>query len=132
MVSKRNGEKPTGKLPPASRSCLMGQRPHPMVVKIPTDGRDGGSQVTSQKVIRGKPDIPSDRSGYREERDGSDISRHLRVPAEYIIVNVGGSCGEGCSPPMKRMSVGGPIVVGARESRVQGEGGQGIDDVPVY
>ena len=28
---------------------------------------------------------------------------------------------------MKRMGVGGPIVVGAWESHVQGEGGQGID-----
>jgi hypothetical protein len=28
---------------------------------------------------------------------------------------------------MKHKGVGGPIVVGARESRVQGEGGQGID-----
>jgi len=37
------------------------------------------------------------------------------------MVNVGGSCGEGCSPLMKRMSVGGVIVLGARESRVQGE-----------
>jgi hypothetical protein len=33
--------------------------------------------------------------------------------------------------PMKHRSVGGPIVVGARENRVQGEGGQGIDAVPV-
>ena len=34
---------------------------------------------------------------------------------------------EGSSPLMKDVSVGGLIVVGARESRVQGEGGQGID-----
>ena len=31
------------------------------------------------------------------------------------------------SPPMKRMGVGGVIVLGARESRVHGEGRQGID-----
>jgi hypothetical protein len=30
------------------------------------------------------------------------------------------------------MGVGGPIVLGARESRVQGEGGQGVDVVRVY
>jgi hypothetical protein len=29
--------------------------------------------------------------------------------------------------PMKHRSVGGPIVVGGRESRLHGEGGQGID-----
>jgi len=55
-------------------------------------------------------------SGYREERDWSDISRRLKATVEYTIVNVGGSCGEGCSPLMKRMSVGGVIVLGARES----------------
>jgi hypothetical protein len=31
------------------------------------------------------------------------------------------------SPPMTYQSVGDPTVVGTRESRVQGEGGQGID-----
>jgi hypothetical protein len=31
------------------------------------------------------------------------------------------------SPSMKYASVGGVIVLGARESRVQGEGRQGID-----
>ena len=31
------------------------------------------------------------------------------------------------SPPMPCMSVGGVIVLGARESRVHGEGRQGID-----
>ena len=39
-------------------------------------------------------------------------------------MNVGGPGGEGGSPPMTRLGVGGPIVVGARERRVQGEGGQ--------
>ena len=39
-------------------------------------------------------------------------------------MNVGGPYVEGSSPPMKRMGVGGPIVVGGRENRPQGEGGQ--------
>jgi hypothetical protein len=34
---------------------------------------------------------------------------------------------EGSSPPMKRVGVGAAIVLGARESRVHGEGRQGID-----
>jgi hypothetical protein len=55
------------------------------------------------------------------------VSHHLRASVEYTIVNVGGPRVEGSSLPVKRMGVGGPIVVGARESRVQGEGGQGID-----
>jgi len=46
-------------------------------------------------------------------------------------VDVGGSCGEGCSHLTKRMGVGGVIVLGARDSRVHGEGRQGIDVVLV-
>jgi hypothetical protein len=42
-------------------------------------------------------------------------------------MNVGGPYGELSSPAMKRMGVGGSIVVGGRESRPHGEGGQGID-----
>jgi hypothetical protein len=50
-----------------------------------------------------------------------------RQQVVLIDVNVGGPCGEGCSPPTKRMGVGAAIVVGARESRAQGEGRQGSD-----
>jgi hypothetical protein len=53
--------------------------------------------------------------------------RCLSCPVESIPVNVGGSHMEGSSPPMKYASVGGPIVVGGRESRPHGEGGQGSD-----
>jgi hypothetical protein len=42
-------------------------------------------------------------------------------------MNVGGPSVEECSPPVKPMGVGAAIVVGTRESRVQGEGRQGID-----
>jgi hypothetical protein len=70
---------------------------------------------------------PLVRSGYREERDGSAMSHHLQVSAESISMNVGGPYAERCSPAMNHRGVGGPIVVGARESRAQGEGGQGID-----
>jgi hypothetical protein len=82
---------------------------------------------TSPKVDSGKPDVPTVRSGFREERLGSDISHRLKASGEDLKVNVGGSCGEGCSPPAKRMSVGGVIVLGGRESRLHGEGRQGID-----
>jgi hypothetical protein len=109
----------------------MGQRPHPMVGYVPWDGRGWIKCFSSQNDISGKPEIPADRSGYHEEWDWSDISRRLKATVEYTIVNVGGSCGEGCSPLMKRMSVGGVIVLGARESRVHGEGRQGIDVVLV-
>jgi hypothetical protein len=131
MASKRSGERPTGKGTPASRPCLMGQRPHPMVLQIPKDDRDWPVWHASLKDVSGTPEIPADRSGYREERDGSDVSHRLKVTAEGISVNVGGPCGEGCCPPMKRMGVGGVIVLGARESCVRGEGRQGIDVVLV-
>jgi hypothetical protein len=45
----------------------------------------------SPKDIGGKPDVPADWSGFREERLGSIISSHLRASVEYIVVNVGGS-----------------------------------------
>ena len=93
----------------------------------PEDDRDWSVLCTSPKVDSGKPDVPTVRSGFREERLGSDISHRLKASGEYLNVNVGGSCGEGCSPPAKRMSVGGVIVLGGRESRLHGEGRQGID-----
>ena len=71
--------------------------------------------------------LPSSRSGYHEEWDGSMISHHLNTLAESIAMNVGGPYAERCSPAMNHRGVGAAIVVGARESRVQGEGPQGID-----
>ena len=65
-------------------------------------------------------------------RDGLYDNRHLNDNAESIAMNVGGSYRELSSPAMKRMGVGGAIVVGGWESQPQGEGRQGIDVVPVY
>jgi hypothetical protein len=42
-------------------------------------------------------------------------------------MNVGGPDAERCSPAMNHRGVGAAIVVGAWESRVQGEGRQGSD-----
>jgi hypothetical protein len=56
----------------------------------------------------------------RSARLGSVISHRLHGSVESIEINVGGSCGEVSSPPRKRMGVGAAIVLGARESRVQG------------
>jgi hypothetical protein len=55
------------------------------------------------------------------------ISHHLKISAESIIMNVGGPYAERCSPAMNHKGVGATIVLRARESRVQGEGWQGID-----
>jgi hypothetical protein len=127
MVRKRIGIRPTGKAAPASRPCLMGQRLHPTTYAGSKGDRGLTDLMSSPKDVRGKPDLPPDQSGYRDERDGSLQSRCLQASAEDIDVNVGGPCVEGCSPPVKRMGVGAAIVLGARESRVQGEGRQGSD-----
>jgi hypothetical protein len=127
MVSTRRDTRPTGKHAPASRPCLMGQQLHLMVLPNPEDDRDGLVAVTRQQDVKDQPVLPLDQLGFRNERIGSVVSPHLRTSAEYSMVNVGGSSAEGSSPPMKQMSVGGPIVVRGRESRLQGEGGQGTD-----
>jgi hypothetical protein len=100
-----------------------------MAVEVPKDDRGWVVLVPSPKDVSGKPDLPADRSGFRNERIGSGISRHLNTLAEYTVVNVGGSGMDVkvSSPPMTYQSVGGVIVLGGRESRLQGEGRQGID-----
>jgi hypothetical protein len=101
-----------------------GRRPHPLIRAISMDDRGWLLCIISPKDVRGQLDLPSDRSGYREERDGLLANRHLNDLAESITMNVGGPCGKGCSPPMKRMGVGGIIVLGGRENRPHGEGCQ--------
>jgi hypothetical protein len=98
MVSQRSGERPTGKNPPASRSCPTGQRPHPMGFPPPEDDRHWLFSPASATDVRGQPDLPSYRSGYRKERDGSIQSHHLQASAEDISVNVGGPYIEGAVP----------------------------------
>jgi len=92
----------------------------------PKDVRGWLLRFTSSKDVRGQPDVPSDRSGFRNERLGSTISHRLRAFVEYISVNVGGSGMDAkvSSPPMTYQSVGGVIVLRGRESRPQGEGRQ--------
>jgi len=60
-------------------------------------------------------------------------NRHLHYLAESFSVNVGGSHqnGKASSRPRSAESVGGVIVVGARESRAHGEGHQEFN-VPLY
>jgi hypothetical protein len=60
-------------------------------------------------------------------------NRHLKYLAEFISVNAGGPPQDGkvSSLPMPAESVGGLIVLGGRESLLQGEGGQGINALQV-
>jgi hypothetical protein len=59
---------------------------------------------------------------------GREGNRHLRYLVEFSSVNVGGSDRnvKESSPLRSDLSVGGSIVLGARESRAQGEGSQGV------
>ena len=54
-------------------------------------------------------------------------NHHLKCLVESTSMNVGGSYrnAKESSPLMPGMSVGGSIVLGARESRIQGDGSQG-------
>jgi hypothetical protein len=85
-----------------------------------------GHELSQPKRLLGVTCLPPDRSGFREERLGSVISHHLTTFVESTIMNVGGSGmnAKVSSPPMKRMGVGGVIVLGGWESRLQGEGRQ--------
>ena len=60
---------------------------------------------------------------------GREGNRRLQYLVEFISVNVGGSDRnvKASSLSMSGMSGGGSIVLGARESRVQGEGSQGVN-----
>jgi hypothetical protein len=111
MVSNRSDKRPTGNRAPASIST-MGQRPHRMVSLVPNGDRGWLPYPTSPKVVRGQPELPSDRSESREERIGSEVSHHLGASAEYIVVNVGGSDLDAkvSSSPMICQSVGGAVV----------------------
>jgi hypothetical protein len=104
----------------------MGQRLHPMVEAFPKDDRDWTRVYSSPKDVRGQPELPPDRSGFRDERLGSPKSHHLHMSVECTVVNVGGLGvnDKVSSPPMTYQGVGGVIVLGGRESRPHGEGRQ--------
>jgi hypothetical protein len=75
------------------------------------------------------PDYPVAGRDTAKSGMGCGANRHLHDLVESITMNVGGSDMDAkvCSPPMPYQSVGGPIGVRARESRVHGEGGQLVE-----
>jgi hypothetical protein len=94
----------------------------------PEDDRSWLILAASSKDVSGKPELPANRLGFRDERLGSIVSRHLNTSAESITVNVGGfdmdvivdarrlparktRCPKVCSPPKPYQSVGGVIVL---------------------
>jgi hypothetical protein len=88
---------------------------------------DGQAHVPSQRMPRVNWFYPLVGRDTAKSGMGCFENRHLHDLVESIAMNVGGPYAERCSPAMNHMGVGAAIVVGARESRVQGEGPQGID-----
>jgi hypothetical protein len=83
---------------------------------------------TSLKVSADSLTYSADVRDTAKSGIGHIDNRHLHDLAESISVNVGGLCRnvKASSLPMIGISVGGVIVVRARESRVQGEGHQSV------
>jgi len=85
--------------------------------------------VTSLQVSGGYLTYLPDVRDTAKSGMGRAGNRRLHYLAESICVNVGGlrRNAKTSSPSISSVSVGGSIVLGARESRVQGEGSQGVN-----
>ena len=105
------------------------QRANPMVHLFLKDCRRWSLRVTTSPVSTGHLSYPVGARETAKSGMGYVANRHLPSLVESIAVNVGGSCrtAKVSRPPIVGTSVGGFIVLGARESRVQGEGSQGVD-----
>jgi hypothetical protein len=81
------------------------------------------------QVGAGYPIYPAPVRDSAKSGLGSAANRYLNYPVESVCVNTGGSYPDikTSSLSMPEKSVGGVIVVGARESRVQGEGRQEVN-----
>jgi len=134
MVSPNEASLNLRENPPLSRNTLhtcemvaygyTGQRTNQKTLFYSTGYRSWLVMNTGVKVSLGKPDYPTDVRDTAKSGIGCNGNRHLHYLAEFIFVNVGGSYRDvkASSLPMPIMSVGGVIVLGARESRVHGEG----------
>jgi len=100
------------------------QRANPMVHLFLKDYRSWFLRMTNSSVSTGHLSYPVDARDTAKSGMGYVANRHLPSLVESIAVNVGGSCqhAKASRPPMVGTSVGGFIVLSARERRVQGEG----------
>jgi hypothetical protein len=105
-----------------------GQRANPKPCAIAEGYRGWVVIAPSPKVSADNLSYPADARDTAKSGKGRSGNRHLHHLAESISVNVGGSYRDvkASSLPMPDRSVGGAIVLGARESRVQGEGHQSV------
>jgi hypothetical protein len=100
------------------------QRANPIVHLFLEDCRSWFRMGTNLPVSTGHLPYPVGAWDTAESGRGHVANRHLPSLVESIAVNVGGACqnAKASSPPMVGSCVGGFIVLGARESRAQGEG----------
>ena len=132
MVSSNKAGLDLRETPPLSRNILhawscepsnySGQQMNPMISRSSKDDRHWLWLPTSTKVEASHLIYLASIWDSAKSGLGRIENRHLNYLAEFIFVNLGGFYREVSSPPMNDRSVGGVIVVGARESRVHGEG----------
>ena len=125
-------------IPPLSRNILhswgvedhgtTGQRTDRKVLCRPTDHRGWLVISTNLRVSASYLNYLADVRNSAKSGWGHTGNRHLRYLVESISMNVGGSQQnvKASSLPRSAKSVGGVRVLGAQESRVQGEGHQEI------
>jgi hypothetical protein len=104
-----------------------GPRPQPMGVVFQRMAKADDRVLSVQRVSKVNLTYPLIGRDTAKSGIGCQANRHLHDRVECIVANVGGLLAEVSSPPVKPASVGAAIVLGTRESRVQGEGRQGID-----
>ena len=111
----------------------MGQRMRQRRCCNATDYRNLLLIIGGQKGFNTPPVYGVDVRDTAKSGMGCTDNRHLNYSVESLLVNVGGAQPnvKVSSLPMSGKSVGGVIVLGVRESRIQGEGHQGINVSPV-
>ena len=89
----------------------------------------GYVDIPTKKGLAGYLNYPADVRDTAKSGIGHIDNRHLNYLVESISVNVGGSYQNDkvSSPPMSNRRVGGFMVLGGRESRLHGDGSQGVN-----
>jgi len=110
-----------------------GQRMNPRILLSSKGYRHWLPILASYKVSAGHLTYPADIRDSAKSGLGCIDNHRLSNLAESISVNVGGPCqdAKASSLPIPDRGVGGFIVLGARESRVHGEGSQKFDTLLV-
>jgi hypothetical protein len=132
MVSSPEADCNLREMAPLPRNILHSLASPVRTPGAATERHNGLPRLVSQsyhaRKVRQGTCLHCRRSGYREERDGLNDSRHLNDLAEFIIVNVGGPLDDvkESGPPKHSKGVSVVIVLGGWESQPHGEGPQPV------